>query len=581
MAGFVVKNMGGMVPRLDPGQLPDNMAELAVDCDFRPGSVEGLRLPQFLVSLPGAKKAYRFPNAEGTDVAWLPLPSPYSSVVRSPLTNDTHRRVYWTNPGDPYPWWSTWQALKDGVVGPYELGIAQPDPAHVLGVTATGGTPPDEIPWVGRSYVYTFLNAFGEESAPSTPSPVVEGAADGTWTISGIPTAPPAAAGRQFLGVTQVRLYRTVTGLQTGASYYEVRTWDYTNAPPPASGVYVDTSSDLEIVDRQLLQSTNWGNPPEGLDGLVALPGGMLVGFIGNTIHFCEPYRPHAWPAIYDQSVLYDIVALAVWQQSLVVLTKGFPSTGSGNSPVNYVLTSVQVSEPCIARGSVVVDLAGVLYASQNGIILLNYYGMTNATLEEMTKNVWLERYKAETLIACRHRSQYFAINEDEVGFLFDGTDKRMGFVDISRKHGVTAIWNDEYNGDTLMLAYGAVYLWDGSAAPLTTFHWKSKQFYSPKPLSLGAVHTVADRSIRNVLPPQEACTDPSLVLPPGVNAQFRIYAGPDLVFVMLRNLTKPTEIFRLPSGFEAFEWQIELVSRVRFDSVELATTMKALAGVG
>jgi hypothetical protein len=48
----------------------------------------------------------------------------------------------------------------------------------------------------------------------------------------------------------------------------------------------------------------------------------------------------------------------------------------------------------------------------------------------------------------------------------------------------------------------------------------------------------------------------------------------------MERDIEKPTDIFRLPSGFRAFDWQIELIGRVRIDSVELASTMKELQGV-
>jgi hypothetical protein len=585
MARFLVKGMGGMIPRLDAGELPDNMAAEAIDCDLRSGTLDGLPSAPLVIDLTDqvgdgrwTRRAYRFPNADNTDVAWLALPSEHSSVVRSPLTNDSQRRLYWTNPGDAYPWWLPWQYLKDGNPNfPVELGIVQPDPAIVLAATATGGTVDGSIPLVARSYVYTFINDYGEESAPSVPSATVEGPPDATWTVLGMPPGPGVTppgvppsnpVGRKWVPVTQLRLYRTVTGLQTGASFYEVATFRYGVNDPP--GVYVDTTTDLEIIDHQLLQSTNWGNPPVGLDGLVALPGGMLVGFTNNTLHFCEPYRPHTWPAIYDQSVLYDIVALAVWQQSLVVLTAGFPSTGQGNSPVNYRLTSVQVNEPCIARGSVVVDLMGVLYASQNGLIKLNYYGMENITLESMTKNVWLERYQARRINACRHRSQYLASFFDR-GFVFDSTEKRLGFIDINILAGALSVWNDEHSGDTYFVRLDQkVYLWDGETQPLVDYFWRSKHYYSPAPISLGACH------ISMKLPDREVASD----LPEGVNARFSIFAGPELTLVMTRDLTKATEIFRLPSGFKAFDWQFAVHSHARIDHIELASTMKELQGV-
>jgi hypothetical protein len=39
-------------------------------------------------------------------------------------------------------------------------------------------------------------------------------------------------------------------------------------------------------------------------------------------------------------------------------------------------------------------------------------------------------------------------------------------------------------------------------------------------------------------------------------------------------------DVFRLPSGFMAFGWQIEVVSRVPIFSIELASTMKELKSV-
>jgi hypothetical protein len=564
--------MGGMIPRLDPGALPEMMAERAQDCDFRSGNLDGLPVLQHVISLPGARKAFRFPNADNTDVAWLSLPSEFSSVVRSPLTNDDKRRAYWTNPGDLSPHWATWDMIKAGSP-PYDIGITQPDTAHKLTVTATGGTPPDEVPWIARSYLYTFVNDFGEESAPNAPSDVVEGASNGTWTISVLPTAPPAAtSGRNYPPVTKLRLYRTVVGLQTGASFYMVREWVYATDPPPAS--YVDTSLDLDIIDSPTLISTLWVNPPEGVDGLVSLPGGMMVGFTGSTIHFCEPYRPHAWPAIYDQSVLYDIVALTVWNQSLAILTSGYISAGTGNSPVNYTINQTQVAEPCISRGSVVTTLQGVVYSSQNGLVITNYFSAEIISLDTMSKDMWLTAYHGDTIIGARHRAEYIAIHRDG-GFIFDVTGKKSGWNLVTSINNATSIWNDEYQGNTWVMVDGNVYLWDNASMDKQTYRWLSKQFYAPMPISLGAAHVTSSRRVDDPLPP-----DPSGILPDGVRARFRIFAGTDFALVMERDIVAPTDIFRLPSGFRAFDWQIELIGRVRIDSVELASTMKELQGV-
>jgi len=578
MAAWAVSGMGGMVPRMSSRNLPVNLAELAVNCDLSSGAIAAIAAPRLVIDLgTPARRAYRFPNDDGTAEVWLPLPSEFSSVARSPLANDTNRRIYWTNPGADAPFWSTYDLIDAGAT-PFNLGIVQPSTTVGPIVSVTGGT---ATPLVSRSYVYTYTNDYGEESTPSAPSEVVSGASDGAWLVNGWPTsAPPNPVGYNYPPVTGIVIYRTVTGQTTGAQFFEVTRGDFPTVPT----VLADNSLDTEITNNLALASLGWGNPPVGLDGITALPGGMLVGFVGNTVHFCEPNRPHAWPVGYDQSLMYDIVGLSVWQQSLAVLTTGFPSTGAGNTPSNYTFSQIKVPEPCIARGSIVTDITGVYYASNNGLVVLNYYGMKNQTLNQVTSKQWLNDYHAANIIACRNEAQYLAINATGVGFLIDYSEKRIGFVQLNTFNDAVCVWNDEYDGASYIITPdGKVYVWDSAVQTLPlTYKWRSKLFYTPAPVSVGACQVALDSSVEDAF--SEALPlldngDASLVLPAGVNAVIKIYAGPDQTYlVTTKQLTKKHEIFRVPRGFKAFAWQFEVVSRVPIDSVELATTMKDLS---
>lgn len=593
MAAWAVKNFGGMIPRTDPRVLPDNMAEIGVNCDLSSGCLDGLPAPEFIQDLSAiggpVQRAYRFPDPAGiTADVWLPLPSPYSSVVRSPLANDLSlgSRIYWTNPGDLAPHWNSHTNLISSPGTFFDLGITQPTSLTPT-VTPTGGT----AAVVSRSYVFTYANQFQEESAPSLPSAVVSAPSDATWTISGWPTSPQAnPVGYAYLAPLTVNIYRTVTGTNTGGSFFKVGTLTYN---PNVPATFVDNVSDTAAVGNPQLISTGWGNPPANLDGLTALPGGMLVGFTGNTIHFCEPNRPHAWPAAYDQSLGYVIVGFGVWQQSLVVLTTGYPSTGAGNSPSNFIFTEVRVPEPCISRGSIITDLMGVYYASQNGLVMLNYFGMQNQTLSTVTKNIWLNTYRAASIIACRHRSQYLAVNGSGVGFLIDYSEQRLGFMNLSALNGATAIWNDEYTGDAYIMGSDKkVYRWDSQNTTQMNYRWRSKQFYGAAPVSIGACQISIDEDILTAtpatIPGSLSNADSTLVLPANVNAMVNIYAGlaaeddnpSSMSLILNRNLTQPREIFRVPGGFKAFVWAVEIVARVRVFSVELGSTMKELKNV-
>lgn len=439
----------------------------------------------------------------------------------------------------------------------------------------------DAPPLVERSYCYTYIDQYGYESSPNAPSDVVAGPVDASWTITGLPTAAPASpAGKHYPTVTALRLYRTITSASGQAQFYQV-----VDLPFPTSGTYVDTIADISIVSNETLPSVSWAPPVDNLDGLLSMPGGMLVGFTGNTVHFCEPDRPLVWPAGYDQSLIYPIVALALWQQSLVVLTSGFPSTGTGNSPAQFSFAQIQAPEPCIARGSVVTDLAGVYYASQNGLIALNYFGAQNQTLSNMTRVLWLTEYQAAHIVACRHRAQYLAINGTGQGFVIDYTEQRMGVVHVTPFLDVVSVWNDVYTGDAYMMAGGTVYLWDSTTTPSLIYRWRSREFYMQAPVSLGACQISLDPAVAQPAPADVVASPPAHAphlddLPAGVNALFRMFVGPSQELVHEQQLLQPRCIFRLPSGRKAFNWQFEILARVPVHSVELASTMRELKGV-
>jgi hypothetical protein len=607
MVAWALKDFAGETPRRSPRLLPDNGAEVAVNVDLNAGYLNGYAQPEFTTDLSEraakwgyeAKKGYLVPPAldpiTGFEIlpeVWLPLPSPFSNAVPSPLANDTLHRTYWTNPYDGPAggaWWATHAMIMDDAL-PWNMGFipvgvsaAYPDggdPASALDVTAEGGTPTTDVPYVTRSYVFTYLDEYGQESSPSSPSAEVDGAADGVWTISNFPQHPPGEMpGRRFPIPISMRLYRTVSGAVTGADFY------YVADIPFGTVAFIDEISDTQVVVNNTLITASYAPPLPDIDGLIIFPGGMLVAFTGNTVHFSEPNLPNVWPAAYDQSVAWGIVGLAVWQQALIVLTRGYPYSGSGTTPAQVTFSQVNVPEPCISRGSIVTDLAGVYYASRNGLIMLNYFGMQNQTLSNMTAKIWMEEYHAPDIIACRHRAAYLAINGTGEGFIIDFSEQRMGIMHLSPFLNVDAVWNDVPTSNAYMCAGQKIYRWDSETAPLMNYRWLSKQFYLPSPTSLGACQISCDPAIENTAAPDNTAlhldSNQEIILPPGVNAIFRLFTGPNQTHpVHEEYITEPRMIFRLPSGFKTFLWQCEIVGNCPIHSIELASTMSELKQV-
>ena len=579
MVAWTVANMGGEVPKMDPRLLGPAQAAEAWNVDTESGPLDGLSelvAIKDMRSVPGTiARAYRIPGPQATDgEVWLPLPSPFSSAVRSPLVNDSLHRVYWTNPDDG-AYWSTYARIRDGLT-PYNLGFRPPDPANLVSCTTSGGTAPNVVPYIGRSYLYTFVDEYGLESGPSAPSAVVEGASDGNWFVRFNYTLPPAD-GKTYPLTASIRLYRTVSGQGTGAQFYRVK--DVPIDPDALFYYFEDSVLDKIVVYNLPLESTGWLPPPDKLDGLTVMPGGYFVGFTDNTLHFCEPDRPHAWPAAYDVAVQYKIVGLGVWNQTLMVLTQGYPSSGTGNTPGAFTLAQVQVAEPCIARGSIVTDLLGVYYASQNGLVMLSYYGLQNQTLATMTKNLWLSKFRAREIIACRHRNQYLALNAPGAGFMIDYSEQRLGVVQLDMANGATCIWNDIHTGDAYVMANKMVYRWDTPDAPPMAWRWKSKLFVLAKSGNLGACQVTAGPEILTRIR-STISTDAqysAIDIPWEVNLVFRLYADGRMVWE--RSLYEVFNEFRLPSGFKAFEYQFELMSRVPVFRVEIGSVMKELRG--
>lgn len=575
MARWGVQGVGGARPRFDERLLPDMAAADAINCDLVRGTIAPMSVPELVHTFDTETvKAYRI---AGTPDTWLSLPSPYSSVVRSPLTNDTLERVYWTNPGDG-AFWNT-KARIDNDDPPFNVGTATPSSAKTPTVVATGGTPATSIPHVSRSYLVTYVDDYGQETAPCPPSGVVTGAADGTWTITISGSVPTTPVGKNYPALTSCRLYRTVTGQGTGAAFYLVAEFDMPNPTPASTTGYVDTSTDALVVLNDVLASTDWAPPPDGIDGLVAMPGGFLVGFSGNTIHFSEPYRPHAWPAGYDQSVVHDIVGLGVVQQSLVVITNGYPSVGSGTSPEQFTLTAIQTIEPCLSRGSIIVDLEGVGYASNNGFMRVGPGGLQNMTRGLLTTHQWISDYFPTAMLACRHDSQLLAFNGTGVGASIDYAEDRLGISRITTAAGITSVWNDQENGHTYICAGTKVYRWQPPIGDPMVAYWKSKEFNLTEPTNIGAIEILVDASILTVVVPTDPPLEPiSPVLPDGVHCAMALYA--DGALVSTSYITAVKTLLRPPSGFKAQRWQFVILTRVPVIQVRLASTVRELAGV-
>ena len=157
--------------------------------------------------------------------------------------------------------------------------------------------------------------------------------------------------------------------------------------------------------------------------------------------------------------------------------------------------------EPCVSRGSIVTDMAGVYYASQNGLVRLSYSGDDQRHPEPVDQNDLDGRVQGRGIVAWRHRAQYLAINATGQGFLIDYTEPRMGIIKLNTSSDAVAVWNDVYTGDAYIIADKLVYRWDSIETDALTYRWRSRQFYFPRPRVWARVRS--PRRVRSTEPAQ------------------------------------------------------------------------------
>ena len=596
MVSALIKNFGGMLPTADDHLLPDQYAAEARDTWLVHGTLIGLPLLNPIhnnaSSLIGA--VYRLPLSYSNPTymyssSWLEFTDRNTNVIHAPVFGDTFDRYYWASPSD-VPRYNTRARIDAGNTGasaPWKLGITVP--TVLPGVSAAGGVGIAE----SRAYVYTWVSAYGEEGAPSPPK-VVNGKVDDTWsiTMTAAVTADLGGTGADR-NLTKVRIYRTVTDSSGTATFYLVA--------EQAIGTlsYSDTALSATITGNAILASTYWTPPPTDLLGWQLMPNGSIAAFRANEVWFSEPFRPHAWPPQYVQTVEYGIVGLGITAQTLIVCTKGYPVAMFGNNPATTAASKLTSFEPCNSRLSIISAPEGVYYASPNGLVLAAG-GVANViTSQSISKDKWNKLTNFSSIYAARFGSAYYAPGSGSSsafyasafdpssfsqqdyagalnGVLIDPSDQLAAVVHLTSPIPTDSVQTDPWSGELLVIRGGVVY-WLDVAYAVTGFNpylWRSKIYTLPTAENLGAVAVYFNIPLGS---PTLVAPNTNLVQTLAANQYglMRVYADGRLVST--QELRTSGLALRLPSGFKASTYQFEFEARVEITSVQFASTVKGL----
>jgi hypothetical protein len=349
-----------------------------------------------------------------------------------------------------------------------------PSAAQFASVNASGTTDVPEVPET-RVYTWTWVNkeaGFEFESAPAPASTSVDVRLGQTVAVSGRGQVPVG-----YL-VTHWRLYRAVSGVYLFVAEF-----------PASQNSFTDSVLAEDLGEE--LPSLTWLTPPDTLRGLTNLPNGIMAGFTGRDVYFCDPYHPHAWPVEYNQTVDFPVVGLGRMDTTLAVLTTGTPYFIQGSHPDSMVVVKSDLEQACASKRSIVSIGGAVLYASPDGLVLLSSGGSKVVTEQFFTRAQWQATFRPSSIHAYHHDMKYVAFYDNGTttgGFIFDLTSGQL----ILHTIYATAGYND-LQADKLYTTFAdrSIKIWlDGAAMSYT---WKSKKFTMPQVMGFSCAQVEAE----------------------------------------------------------------------------------------
>ena len=537
MTGFKLQTFSGQAPKVYPRLLPEDMAQVAVNCRFDSGRLEPWR--SNLNATINPVGSYSISSATQTlfkysDAIWIGSDADVD-LVRSPIAEDPYERIYLTGGTAGYPQMTSAQTVGNGTY--YRLGLPKPeDITSVILSPVVSANAEVEAP-LSRAYIFTYVSYYGEEgvNCDAEVSQIVDLHTDQSANI----TFPPTPSGAyNFLSR---RLYRT-DGNGTFRFVAEI---------PIAMRIFQDAVEDINLGEE--IPTSAFDAPADDVTsdhrdgellGLVSMPNGILVGFSGQTVSFSESFQPHAFPDDYKLTVKSDVVALAPLNTGLLVLTKEKPAIIQGLDPSSMSMVEVDSALSCVSKRSVVDMGEFVIYASPDGLVMATDGGLNLITGQGLTREQWQE-LSPSSMIGFHWEGYYvgfYSTGSEDKGFLFDPRGGKNSYVtlDFHATAGFSDLENDE-----LYLVVGGSVVKFGEGASFLDFIWRGKKFYSPRPIN-----------------PAVAKIDCDSYSPSPV---FKLYA--DGVLKHTETVTSAS-IFRLPSGYKANEFEFEITGSVPVNEV-------------
>lgn len=625
------QQFSGIAPRIAPRLLPATLAQEALDVKLWSGELRPHYADTIIKYIPSHTQSiyrYKWKNKKYNWLGWAKS----VNVVKGPVYDDENNRIYlMVNDGTGFL--VTDSSLledRDYINGleskAYAVAIPEPGQSDIW---VSGGTGSGDIE--SRSYVYCYVRQWsdGTIDVGKSSGPLKNSSDRSRYTVDVRPgqvvdmsiVDPIAHANGIGAGINKIYIYRSEVTSAGQALYsyvdqFDVNTNRVTNNP---AAVWVSNGSYYKYSDSkpntslgEACPSIYWDAPVTGLKGLVSLQNGLFAAYKDSTIYVSDWNAPHAWPYEHTVTIDYPIVGLGSFGNTIVVCTEAAPVLITVTDPTKPTTRAIQENCPCVSAGSIVSTRNGVIFASTNGLVLINSASPTFITEKIITQDEWLPLHP-ESLQAAFLNNTYY-------GFFTNPTEKAAGFLFDLDSYTYSTVYNSivssgmVYTSQPTKIVYNDVEqsqlyvcypLENKTQYSLNSFgtdsrinksfRWRSKVNVSPQglfTLSCAQVNFTKLFSLKPEPPVWEGRLAGSALGMVYVNKQpvngwcktntielydktvFNYYVDGKLRFTKNIVDSKP---FRLPSGFRGETVEIELKSSAHIHSVILASSMGEL----
>lgn len=353
---IVLPNFGGIVPRYSPHSLGPIAASVAHNVKLRNGRLEPWRERCHYADVPTGSRSF---HSQGCCIVAWP------QIVHAAEVAVDWGRFYVTGRTDNLE--AVTLSCKCEPTY-YRVGVPTP-PAPPVAI----GNEQCSREADARSYVYTYINQWYEESAPSPASNIIRVNDGETVTVSGIALPPDG------YGIIGANIYRAATGFQQvdGKVQKPLTDFLYVGTVEFPSTTFTDSIPMVGL--GAVLETQKVRMPPAGMRNICSIEGVVrLAGTTKNNVHMSENFQLYNWPVKYDLTLDSTIIHMGCLDQKLYVTTDTIPyviDVSSCEDMKCIPVMDVQAKLPdisCRHASSAIITPHGFIYSSPIGLVLID-----------------------------------------------------------------------------------------------------------------------------------------------------------------------------------------------------------------